>query len=548
MGGGRVHDQRRRDGEGREGARGGAPVGVRAGGDQRDPPLALQPEARERRRRGARGRAGAAALRAAEGAPMRRRAGLAALALLAPLLLPPLPAGLAAEEEAGAGKDAAAAAGNDAAAVDEDPIEAEEDAAAVEKDAAASEGEAVADEEKAIADEEKGPVDLMELERERTARAALFPVRKRISRYLEAATKAVDKGKPDEGRALLARLDPKRLNPFERALVYRLQAHLAYFANDYPAARGFFEKVLAEKVLPVRDENRVRFNIAQLYASTQQWREVLKALDRWQRFVEEPDSFSHYLRSIAHYQLDEVEAALAEVKTAVEKSPEPLESWLQLLAALYTQTERYKEAVPVLEQLVSRFPAKKQHWVQLALLYGALEEYPRSLAIQQLAYFQGLLTDDKELRRLARGCLHQNMPLPAAQVLERGLSAGTIQRDSEALELLGNSWVAAREYDQSLPPLREAAELSKNGNLYVRLGQVYMQRELWKEATEALQRGLAKGSLRDPGNAQLLLGIAYYNDQHIEQARSSFARAREQASTREAADRWISHLESATAG
>ena len=125
------------------------------------------------------------------------------------------------------------------------------------------------------------PIDLEKLERERTVRAVLYPVRRRISRYLEAAGKAVDRGKPEEGRALLDALEPKRLNPYERALVYRLNAHLAYFASDYAGARENFEKVLAEEVLPVRDDNRIRFNIAQLHAAAQEWREALVALDRW---------------------------------------------------------------------------------------------------------------------------------------------------------------------------------------------------------------------------------------------------------------------------
>jgi tetratricopeptide (TPR) repeat protein len=225
-----------------------------------------------------------------------------------------------------------------------------------------------------------------------------------------------------------------------------------------------------------------------------------------------------------------------------------METWLQILVALHIQKEDYRSALPILEQLVARFPKKKQHWVQLALINGALENYPRALAVQQLAYRQGMLSDDKELRRLARASLHQNMPLPAAQVLEKALAEGKIQRDSEVLELLANSWIAAREYEKSLPPLRQAAELAKSGNLYVRLGQVYMQREAWKEATESLQQGIAKGELRDPGNAQLLLGFAYYNDQRVDQARSSFARARQHDKTREAADRWITHLEREAAG
>ncbi len=396
----------------------------------------------------------------------------------------------------------------------------------------------------AMAAEPEEPIDLETLHRERAARATLYPVRRRISRYLEAATKAVDKGKPQEGRALLEKLDPKRLNRYERALVYRLHAHLAYFAADYTGARENFEKVLAEEVLSVRDDNRIRFNIAQLYATGQQWSEVISALDRWARYVEEPDPFAHYLRAIAYYQLEDLDAALIEAKRAVELSPEPLESWLLILSALHTQKEEYASALPVLEKLVARFPNKKRYWIQLSLIHGALENYPRSLAVLELAYLQGLLTEDKEVRRLARASLHQNLPYPAAQVLEKGLAEGVVPRDSEALELLANSWIAAREYEKSLPPLRQAAELAKNGNLYVRLGQVYMQREAWQEATEVLQQAVAKGDLKDPGNAQLLLGIAFYNDQRVDQARSSFARARQHDSTREAADRWITHLES----
>jgi tetratricopeptide (TPR) repeat protein len=395
---------------------------------------------------------------------------------------------------------------------------------------------------------EDEPVDLVALELDRTKKAVLHPVRRRISRYLEAATKAVDQGKPDEGRALLARLEPKRLNPYERALVFRLEAHLAYFASDYKAAREHFEKVLAEEVLPVRDENRIRFNLAQLHAAAQEWREALAALDRWKRYVPEPDPLALYLRSVAHYQLDELDQALANVKQAVDLSPEPLEGWLGLLAALYIQREEFSNAAPVIEQLVARFPAKKQYWVQLALVYGALEDYPKALAVQQLAYRQGMLIQDKDLRRLVRSSLHQGTPFWAAQILEHEIKEGTIKRDSQSLELLANSWIAAREYEQTLPAMEEAAKLAADGNLYVRLGQVYMQRELWQGGIEALQQGIEKGGLKDPGNAQLLLGICYFNAERVDQARSSFARAREHDSSREAADRWMTHLESNEAG
>ena len=54
------------------------------------------------------------------------------------------------------------------------------------------------------------PIDLEEVEQDRRARMALYPVRARISRYLESAAKSVDAGKPEEALATLARLNLKR--------------------------------------------------------------------------------------------------------------------------------------------------------------------------------------------------------------------------------------------------------------------------------------------------------------------------------------------------
>jgi tetratricopeptide (TPR) repeat protein len=384
-------------------------------------------------------------------------------------------------------------------------------------------------------------IDLESLRKDRKAKAGRHPVRTRISRYLGAAAEAVDEGDPQEATRLLLKLRPDRLNPYERALVYRMLAYVAYGANEYEEAVEYFVKVLREEMLPIRDEAKVRFNIAQLFASLQRWSEVVDWLNRWLRYVEDPDPLGFYLMGIAYYQLEDFDAAIVHTKKAVDLSPEPREAWLRLLAALYSQNEDYESATGVLEELVLRFP-KKQYWVQLSLIYGAREDYRTSLAVQQVAYTQGLLTEDKELRRLARSYLYHELPYPAAKVMEKALEDGAIARDPEAFELLANSWIAAREYDRSLAPLRKAAELSQDGNLYVRLGQVQMQREAWSEAAELLQKAVAKGGLEDPGNAELLLGISYYNDARIARARSSFVRARRHDSTREEADRWITHL------
>ena len=384
-------------------------------------------------------------------------------------------------------------------------------------------------------------IDLEKLRTERRQRGQRHPVRSRISRYLGAAAEAVDAEDPAEAKRLLLKLRPNRINPYERALVYRMLAYVAYGADEPDEAIHYFEKVLGEEILPIRDEATIRFNIAQLYAGLQQWSEVVSWVKSWIAYSENPHPLGYFLIGIAYYQLEDFDAAIVNAEKAVDLSPEPKESWLRLLAALFAQKEDYASATPVLEELMLRFP-KKQYWVQLALIYGAREDYRRSLAVQQVAYAQGYLTEDKELRRLARSYLYNDLPYPAAKVLEKGIEEGRIAHDPKSLELLANSWIAAREYDKSLAPLRQAADLAEDGNLHVRMGQVLMQREEWSEAAERLQKAVQKGGLKDPGNAELLLGISYYNDERVARARSSFARARKHDSVRQEADRWITHL------
>ena len=49
--------------------------------------------------------------------------------------------------------------------------------------------------------------------------------------------------------------------------------------------------------------------------------------------------------------------------------------------------------------------------------------------------------------------------------------------------------------------------MSEDGELFLRLGQTFMQEENWKEAEEYIKYAIKKGDLENPGRAWLLLGI-----------------------------------------
>jgi len=379
------------------------------------------------------------------------------------------------------------------------------------------------------------------LRAEREEKLERYFLRALTQKRMNTANELFESEQFAEARESLEKLNPNRLNAYERALVYRLLAYAAIGQEDSAGAVQYFQKMVEEQVLPIEDEASALFSIAQIQASLEQWAKVDATLEEWFRLVERPNGGAYYLLAISRYQQDRYDEALAPALEAIEVSTRPEERWLQLVAALHLQQEDFDRAVPILEELVTRFP-KKQYWLQLSLIYGARGDYEHSLRVQQLAHAQGLLTENDELRRLARTYLFHELPYPAARVLERGLEEGRIESDEEVLELLGNSWIAAREYEKSIDPLEQAAKLSDDGRLFLRLGQVRVQREDWKEATELIQKALEKGGLPDEGKAQMLLGISFYGDGQSDSATTAFSRARSHESTRKEATAWLEHL------
>lgn len=418
-----------------------------------------------------------------------------------------------------------------------------EASAEVEASATISEATALTPEEEALL-EFREPVDVqkMDLERQLLQMRDGNRLRPRVSRYLERAQKELDRGQPEEAERLLLRLAEGRLNPLELAQVDRFLGFLAFNAGDSVKAIKFFKQAIDREALQVSVDTGLRFGIAQIYLTLEEWEQALEWFHEGMRYTPEYNPDHLYFMALAHFQTKRFQHAIAFTKKAIEISPPPKEPWLRLLSALYAQDEKYAKSVPVLEELLIRYPSKA-YWVQLSLLYAAKNEYDTSLAVQQAAYQQDFLTDSKELMRFARSYLYHDLPYPAAQLLSRELDAGRVERDRESYEMLANSWIAARDYDASLSPLRKAAELAEDGKLYVRLGQVHMQREEWSEAIAMLEQAFRKGGLDKLGQAHLLLGISQLNLERPRDARASFEKARVHEESRAEAERWIEHIE-----
>jgi tetratricopeptide (TPR) repeat protein len=377
------------------------------------------------------------------------------------------------------------------------------------------------------------------------AEARKYTVRPGTAKVFEKAKEHLEAQRYAEAQAELDELRLNRLSPHERAQAHRLYGYIAFGKEDSDAAIEHLKQALAEEEgLPPRDRADVLFQIAQIQAAEGRWRDVIATLETWFQVVEQPNSVAYYLLALSHYQLEEFDAALAPAQQAVEIAKVPQQAWLQLLLSVHLTRQDYAAATAVLDRMIASYPnVGKDYWMQLAALHGVTGDDRRSLAVLEIAYRKGLLTDDRDVRRMLQQMLVRGVPYRAALIFEKEMAENRFQDDAEALELLSISWILAREKDRAMEPLSRAAELAATGNLYLHLAQIHVLDEEWEQAVAVLRKALAKGGLAEPGLAQLLLGIAYYNERQLTEARSWFARAQQSGATRKQAETWLQYVD-----
>jgi len=356
---------------------------------------------------------------------------------------------------------------------------------------------------------------------------------------LQAAYDAYQANPPklNEAKGVLDTLDQKKLSPYEMSRVQQLYAVIAQQQERYADARKHLQLMLDSGGLNEQEILDGKFNIAQLYLAQEQWREGAAALEAWIAASPKPNSNAYYLLAVAYYQQGDERRALPPAEKALALAEKPQPSWLQLVLALYLKNEQYAKAEPLVRKLVATQPNNKANWVQLSAVLGAQEKYDDALVALQLAYHMGLLTESADLTRLADLMAFNSIPYRCGMLLTK--EAPRLEKSGAVQEKLSNCWVAAREWDKAVAPLRAAAQAKRSGDLYLRLGEVHVQREDWNAAVEALRRALEVGNAKDPGNAQVLLGMSYYNLKKPQEARQWFQRAMSTPRHRKQAEGWI---------
>lgn len=364
-----------------------------------------------------------------------------------------------------------------------------------------------------------------------------------LYKRLEAVEKQLALNSYAEAKTLLQETLKKQTKEnYERAITLRTLASVYALQGDYKKSAFYLEKSLSTQSLPQEQKRRALLNLAQLHMANGQFQKTITIMEAWLQQTEKPTGEDRILLAQAYAQLKQYKKALPHINRAIGSSKKPVEAWYQLQLALNYELERYDQCAATLRNLILYYPTKKRYWTELASIYQQLEKFTEALAIMELAYQKALLTKSRELIRLASLYLQLEIPKKSATLLKKAFKKGAIKRTEENLVLLANSHIQAREYKQAEQPLRQAAEISKTGKLYIRLGRIQIEREDWAAASDALKLGLKKGALKYPGQAWLLFGISCHESGDSNCAQMAFTKALAFKKQKKNAQQWLNFL------
>jgi tetratricopeptide (TPR) repeat protein len=300
-------------------------------------------------------------------------------------------------------------------------------------------------------------------------------------------------------RSLNSLYDPDKLTEYEQANVLNYIGFVYYNMDDVPNAIRTYEKMVAIPSLEPQLAKQTTYTLAQLYTMEEQYQKALQTLDKWFVMETNPAPEPFILKAQNLYQVqrynDMIEPIQNAMRIAREREKPVKEDWYVLLNFAYFQDEDYKQVRDIQKILLENWP-KKRYWFSLAGAYTELGEDNNLIAAYGAAHDQGMLEKESELVTMAQLYMQAEVPYKAATLLEREMESGRVTKNAKNYRLLSQAWMLSQEDERAVPALKDAARLSDDGELDVRLGNTYLNLGNYDECISAVQAGLRKGGLR----------------------------------------------------
>jgi tetratricopeptide (TPR) repeat protein len=351
-------------------------------------------------------------------------------------------------------------------------------------------------------------------------------VSNKLAKPLKAAQDAMAAKNYDEAMAKIkeAQALPEK-TPYDNWVINTFLLKVYAAKSDMASEVPIIEN-LAQSQYTTPDQKKIYLkSVAQYYYQAKDYNKALETANEAVR-AGAADNDVMGLIARSQYLTGKYKDAAATMSDIVGKQEKPDEDSLKLLWQFCDKAGDKAGAAKAVEKLVAYYP-KPEYWANaLASLANAdTKDSHLQLNVYRLMLDVGVLKRGIDYSDMAELSLDQGYPGETQSVLQKAFTENvyTEQRDKDRYQhLLDGAKQRASADLASLPTQEKDAANAPAGDKLVQVGAAYMSYGQNDKAIADIQKGIAKGSLKYPDEANLLLGIAQLRSHNAGDAQRSF--------------------------
>jgi hypothetical protein len=350
---------------------------------------------------------------------------------------------------------------------------------------------------------------------------------KSVVKPLKAAQDALQAKKFDEALAHLreAQSAPGDKTAYDNWVINVLQLQIYQQKQDMAALMGVLANMVGSQYASA-DQQKVWYKSLAQYAFQQ--KDFAKSLDYAEQAVKHGsnDADTVTLIAKAQYLTGKYKDAEVTLQDVVSKQEKPDEETLKMLWQFDIKANDDAGAAKTVEKLVAYYP-KPEYWANALapLLRMDIKDAHLQLNVYRLKNDVGVLKLPAEYAEMAEIALDAGYPGETRAILEQAFSKNVFveQRDKDRYQhLLDGAKQRATADEAQLSTVEQQAGGAPTGDPLVQVGAAYLSYGQNDKAVAALTKGIAKGGLKSPDEAGLLLGIAQLRLKNTAEAQRAF--------------------------
>jgi tetratricopeptide (TPR) repeat protein len=352
-------------------------------------------------------------------------------------------------------------------------------------------------------------------------------VSKSVAKPLKAAQEAMAAKKPDEAlvhvkEAQGATGEKSAYDSFViNILLFQIYQQKQDMGDAIPVLQA-----AAQSQYATSDQQKVWLkNIALYYFQQKDYAKALDVADQAVKHgVTDLDTLG--LIAKAQYLSGKYKDAAVTMQEIVGKQDKPDEETLKLLWQFDLKAEDNAGAAKAVEKLVTFYP-KPEYWANALapLVRMDIKDAHLQLNVYRLMNDVGVLKLPTDYAEMAEIALDAGYPGETQNILQQAFAKNVFveQRDKDRYQhLLEGAKQRAAADQAQLTTVEQTAAAAPNGDPLVQLGAAYISYGQNDKAVVAITKGIAKGGLKSPDEANLLLGIAQLRQKNNSVAQQAF--------------------------